>query len=278
MPDIFYGAGDRTAKLVQQGAARVTMEEFKQHRPHSNTIPQSDYVMKCCTVHWGVTKRSPTCPPSTPATCRYFRCCCTARVSIRCISTSGEWTFSEAGYRGSGPVDLGFEQSPTTIDGMSEVFAAFKEAYPNKYPHTGSGMTFSRSFSEVFYAHGAAPLPCSMPTAPSGTSTTTRMARSCTARCCRKPKPHWRCCGTGTHADTSTPSSTGRRKGYHGDTSTPSGSPTMPRRRLEHSRRDKPYWTTGWASAGSTWVSRTPSGKSPATAAKAGTFEEGKPY
>ena len=136
MPDVFFGAGDRTSKLVQQGAARVTMEEFKQHRPHGykmllGALGSDEAISNMSSIHPGHLQVFPLL-----------------------LYRPGQYSVHFYVWRMDILRNLGFDEPPATIGGMGEVFAAFKEANPNKYPHTGSGMTFSRSFSEVFYAHG----------------------------------------------------------------------------------------------------------------------------
>ena len=136
MPDVFFGAGDRTSKLVQQGAARVTMEEFKEHRPHGykmllGALGSDAAISNMSSIHPGHMQVFPLL-----------------------LYRPGQYSVHFYVWRMDILRDLGFDEPPSTIDGMSAVFAAFKEANPNKYPYTGSGMTFSRSFSEVFYAHG----------------------------------------------------------------------------------------------------------------------------
>ena len=136
MPDIFFGAGDRTSKLVQQGAARVTMEEFKQHRPHGyemlyGALGSDEAISNMSSIYPGHMQVFPLL-----------------------LYRPGQYSVHFYVWRMDVLRELGFEAPPTTIGGMSEVFAAFKAANPNKYPYTGSGMSFSRSFSEVFYAHG----------------------------------------------------------------------------------------------------------------------------
>jgi putative aldouronate transport system substrate-binding protein len=137
MPDVFWGAGDRTAKLVQQGAARVTMDEFKQHRPHGykmllGALGSDAAISNISSIHPGHMQVFPLL-----------------------LYRPGQYSVHFYVWRMDILRDLGFDVAPSTIDGMGQVFGAYKGENPNKYPYTGSGMAFSRSFSEVFYAHDA---------------------------------------------------------------------------------------------------------------------------
>ena len=136
MPDIFYGAGDRTAKLVQQGAARVTMEEFKEHRPHGyemlvGALGSEEALSNMSSIYPGHLQVFPLL-----------------------LYRPGQYSVHFYVWRMDILRDAGIDVAPSTIDEMSRAFAAVKARNRNMYPYTGSGMAFSRSFSEVFYAHG----------------------------------------------------------------------------------------------------------------------------
>ena len=120
MPDIFFGAGDRTSKLVQQGAARVTMEEFKQHRPHGyemlyGAMGSDEAISNMSSIYPGHMQVFPLL-----------------------LYSPGQYSVHFYVWRMDVLRDLGFEAPPTTIGGMSEAFAAFKAANPNKYPYRGA--------------------------------------------------------------------------------------------------------------------------------------------
>lgn len=137
LPDLFYTAMD--TELEKRATAKFTIDEFKEYMP--NLYESTLYAMESLGVNQETTWK------------RYL----VDGTDDTIFGVPGIWYEGQLGHGITWRLDLlkemGFNEVPTTIEEMEEVFKAWKELHPEWYAY-GSNKETSRMFDVVFNATG----------------------------------------------------------------------------------------------------------------------------